>query len=189
MILKQDRYELGRADTADLCFRDVAGLSRKHLAFERDGNNWVVRDLGSTNGTFVNGTQLSGSQVLKPKDRVTAGELSVVYSEGAAPANQTVVFIEKTAETTEETSMTSSLDGLEEESKSAVSAHVDALIRAGRELAGHMPLDKVFDLILDLSVDAAGASRGVLMTLEEGELQVRSRKAQVSASARTCAIW
>lgn len=176
MILKQDRYELGRADTADLCFRDVAGLSRKHLAFERDGNNWVVRDLGSTNGTFVNGTQLSGSQVLKPKDRVTAGELSVVYSEGAAPANQTVVFIEKTAETTEETSMTSSLDGLEEESKSAVSAHVDALIRAGRELAGHMPLDKVFDLILDLSVDAVGASRGVLMTLEEGELQVRSSK-------------
>jgi phosphoserine phosphatase RsbU/P len=176
VILKQDRYELGRADTNDLCFRDVAGLSRKHLAFERDGTNWAVRDLGSTNGTFLNGTQLTGSQVLKPKDRVTAGELSVVYSEGAAPANQTVVFIEKTAETTEETSMTSSFDGLEEESKSAVSAHVDALIRAGRELAGHMPLDKVFDLILDLSVDAVGASRGVLMTLEEGELQVRSSK-------------
>ena len=176
MILKQDRYELGRADTNDLCFRDVAGLSRKHLAFERDGTNWVVRDLGSTNGTFVNGTQLTGTQVLKPKDRVTAGELSVVYSEGAAPAAQTVVFIEKSAETTEEASMTSSLDGLEEESKSAVSAHVDALIRAGRELAGHMPLDKVFDLILDLSVEAVGASRGVLMTLEEGELQVRSSK-------------
>ncbi|HUJ50307.1 MAG TPA: FHA domain-containing protein, partial [Bryobacteraceae bacterium] len=150
VILKQDRYELGRADTNDLCFRDVAGLSRKHMVFERDGTTWVVRDLGSTNGTFVNGTQLSGTHVLKPKDRVTAGELSVVFSEGGAAANQTVVFIEKAATTTEETSMTGSFDALEEESKSAVGAHVEALIRAGRELAGHMPLDKLFDLILDL---------------------------------------
>lgn len=177
VMLKQDRYEVGRADTNDLSFREVAGLSRKHLVFERDGSNWVVRDLGSTNGTFVNGTQLSGTQVLKPKDRVTAGELSVVFSEGgAAAANQTVVFIEKAATTTEETSMTGSFDALEEESKSAVGAHVEALIRAGRELAGHMPLDKLFDLILDLSVEAVGASRGVLMTLEEGELQVRASK-------------
>jgi sigma-B regulation protein RsbU (phosphoserine phosphatase) len=176
VVLKQDRYELGRADTNDLCFRDVAGLSRKHMVFERAENNWTVRDLGSTNGTFVNGSQLTGTHTLKPKDRVTAGELSVVFSEGGAAVNQTVVFIEKPSSTTQETSMTSSLDVLEEENKSAVSAHVEALIRAGRELAGHMPLDKLFDLILDLSVEAVGAARGVLMTLEEGELQVRASK-------------
>ncbi len=176
MILKQDRYELGRADTNDLCFRDVAGLSRKHMVFERDGANWTVRDLGSTNGTYVNGAQLSGTHILKPKDQVKAGELSVVFSEGGAAVNQTVVFVEKRSTTEQETSMTSSLDVLGEESKSAVSAHVEALIRAGRELAGHMPLDKLFDLILNLSVEAVGASRGVLMTLEEGELQVRSSK-------------
>ena len=176
VILKQDRYELGRADTNDLCFRDVAGLSRKHMVFERAGNNWTVRDLGSTNGTFVNGSQLTGTHTLKAKDRVTAGELSVVFSEGGAAVNQTVVFIEKPSATAHETTMTSSLDVLEEENKSAVSAHVEALIRAGRELAGHMPLDKLFDLILDLSVEAVGAARGVLMTLEEGELQVRASK-------------
>ena len=177
VILKQDRYELGRAETNDLCFRDVTGLSRKHMAFEWDGQNWTVRDLGSTNGTFVNGTQLTGTHVLKPKDRITAGDLSVEFSEGAVAANRTVVFIEKDAgTTTEEASITSSLDALEQESKSASSAHVEALIRAGRELAGHMPLDKLFDLILNLSVEAVGASRGVLMTLEDGELQVRASK-------------
>jgi len=177
IILKQDRYELGRADTNDLCFREVAGLSRKHLVFERDGANWVVRDLGSTNGTFVNGTQVSGTHVLRPRDKVTAGELSVVFSEGGAPAAQTVVFVEKPAATTQETTMTESLEGvLAAEHKVVGSAHTQALVRAGRELAGHMPLDKLFELILNLSVEAVGASRGVLMTLEQGELQVRASK-------------
>jgi phosphoserine phosphatase RsbU/P len=177
VILKQDRYELGRADTNDLCFREVAGLSRKHLVFERDGSNWLVRDLGSTNGTFVNGTAVAGSQVLRPRDKVTAGELSLVFSEGGAPAAQTVVFVEKPAATTQETTMTESLDGvLDAEQKVAGGGHVQALIHAGRELAGHMPLDKLFDLILNLSVEAVGASRGVLMTLEDGELQPRASK-------------
>src|SRR5579862_5175709 len=112
VILKQDRYELGRADSNDLCFREVAGLSRKHLVFERDGSNWVVRDLGSTNGTFVNGTAVSGKHILRPRDKVTAGELSVVFSNGGAPAAQTVVFIEKPAATTQETTMTESLSGV-----------------------------------------------------------------------------
>src|SRR5579862_4469888 len=173
VILKQDRYELGRADSNDLCFREVAGLSRKHLVFERAGANWAVRDLGSTNGTFVNGAQVEGVQVLKPRDKVTAGELTVVYSEGGAPAAQTVIFVEKPAATTQETTMTESLDGvLAAEGKVvAGSGHTEALVRAGRELAGHMPLDKLFELILNLSVDAVGASRGILMTLEDGELQ------------------
>lgn len=178
MPLKQERYELGRADTNDLCFRDVAGLSRKHLVFERQGPDWVVRDLGSTNGTYVNGSQLTGTHVLRPKDRVTAGELTLVFSDGAPAAAKTVVFVEKpSAATHQTTTMTESLDGvLAAQSKVAASGHTEALIRAGRELAGHMPLDKLFELILNLSVDAVGAARGVLMILDEGELQVRASK-------------
>ena len=53
---------------------------------------------------------------------------------------------------------------------------MQAFIRAGRELVGHMPLEKLFELILDLSVEAVRASRGVLMTLEDGELLVRASK-------------
>src|SRR6202049_3043565 len=95
--LEGEKYELGRAESNALCFQDVVGLSRKHLVFERDGTNWVVRDLGSTNGTFVNGARISGVQILRSKDRVNVGELSIVFNEPAAPAppaNRTVVFIE-----------------------------------------------------------------------------------------------
>ncbi len=177
MTLQQDHYDIGRAEANTLCFRDVLGLSRKHLALDRDGSNWTVRDLGSTNGTFVNGTQITAPQVLKPKDRVTAGELTLTFSDGPTPAAHTVVFVEKPAAAGQETTMTESLDGIQaEETEAAGSGHNKALIRAGRELAGHMPLDKLFDLIMDLSVEAVGASRGVLMTLDDGQLQVRASK-------------
>ena len=48
-----------------------------------------------------------------------------------------------------------------------------ALIRAGRELAGNMPLAELFKLIMNLSMEAVGAARGVLMTLEGEELVVQ----------------
>ena len=72
--------------------------------------------------------------------------------------------------------MSESFEGLIAEESEEGSRHMQALITAGRELATHLPLNKLFDLILDLSVEAAGAARGVLMTLEDGELQVRSTK-------------
>jgi sigma-B regulation protein RsbU (phosphoserine phosphatase) len=49
-----------------------------------------------------------------------------------------------------------------------------ALIHAGRVLATHLPLSELFQLILDLSVEAVGATRGLLMTMENGALQVRA---------------
>jgi phosphoserine phosphatase RsbU/P len=175
ITLTRDCYELGRADSADICF-DVQGLSRRHLAIKREGGNWAVNDLGSTNGTFVNGTRIAAPHVLVRGDRVTAGDLSMIFSSvdaRPAQANQTVMFVEKTSAPV----ITASLDTvLTEESESSESGHTKALIRAGRELAGQMPLDKLFDLILSLSVEAVGASRGALMTLEDGELQIRASK-------------
>jgi hypothetical protein len=49
---------------------------------------------------------------------------------------------------------------------------VSALIRAGRELVTHHPLEGLFSVILELSLSAVEARRGVILTLEEGELVV-----------------
>ena len=48
-----------------------------------------------------------------------------------------------------------------------------ALIKAGRELAGHRPLEELFPLIMDLTMEAVMAGRGILMTLDGAELRVR----------------
>jgi serine phosphatase RsbU (regulator of sigma subunit) len=51
-------------------------------------------------------------------------------------------------------------------------------VRAGRELSGHLPLEELFRLIMDLSIDAVGAARGVLMTIEGEELVVRAARGE-----------
>jgi serine phosphatase RsbU (regulator of sigma subunit) len=102
--------------------------------------------------------------------------VTLVYREREESAGEAVVFTDETSATADATTMTESLQGLIGEASGQSSRHMQAIITAGRELATHLPLNKLFDLILDLSVEAAGAARGVLMTFENEELQVRSTK-------------
>jgi len=70
--LTTERISVGRASAADLCFAEDAGLSRQHFAFEIQGDDWTVQDLGSKNGTFVNNIPLKARLILNPGDRITA---------------------------------------------------------------------------------------------------------------------
>jgi phosphoserine phosphatase RsbU/P len=176
--LEAPRYRVGRAESNELSYPSVAGLSREHLAIEREGSHWVARDLGSTNGSLVNGERISEPRILRSGDRIKAGPVTLVFEEIEKPSAKAVVFTDEASATTGATTITESLRGLIAEESEEGSRHMQALITAGRELATHLPLNKLFDLILDLSVEAAGAARGVLMTLENGELQVRSTKGQ-----------
>ena len=63
---------LGRDPECDRLIDDPAA-SRRHCAFTlRQGRVWV-EDLGSRNGTFLNGTRLSNAQPLKAGDRLALG--------------------------------------------------------------------------------------------------------------------
>jgi pSer/pThr/pTyr-binding forkhead associated (FHA) protein len=48
-------------------------VSRRHAAFREADDQLAIEDLGSTNGTFVNGRRLTGVGVLAPGDRVRFG--------------------------------------------------------------------------------------------------------------------
>ena len=75
---------LGRDDTADIVLDDP-GISRRHseIRVTNDGPHLVtsIRDLGSTNGTFVNGERIT-SQRLADGDRVTVGRTTVTFRAG-----------------------------------------------------------------------------------------------------------
>lgn len=189
--LDADHYTLGRAQGNDLCYAEDASLSRRHLAIDREGSNWAVTDLQSKNGTLVNGVRLEGQHLLQPGDRLTVGQLIISFVDPARPANESVVFVPGAArELDRSATVMTSLEGLlSGESTGEVAQRagatfdarrafdlpiVRALIRAGRELAGHQPLEELFQLILELSIDAVGAERGVLMTIEGGRLQSRA---------------
>src|SRR5580692_9379850 len=173
LALDRERYTLGRSSANELCYPEDAGLSRQHLALEKDGDTWLVRDLGSKNGTFVNGLRITSPHPLSKNDRVTAGHIALDFGENSLPPpiDHTVIFIEGvTAPASASTTVATSLKGvLSQEKEIDGGPQMRALIRAGRELAGNMPLAELFKLIMNLSVEAVGATRGVLMTLEGAE--------------------
>ena len=73
---------IGRGSESDLQLLDQ-GVSRKHVNVEFDGMFATVHDLGSTNGTTVNGHPV-GSQVLRHGDVVRVGHTKLVFAQDTA---------------------------------------------------------------------------------------------------------
>ena len=64
---------LGRDPACAIVIDDDAYISQRHVRFYDYEGQPMVEDLGSTNGTFHNGSKLTGSKLLHPGDRVQAG--------------------------------------------------------------------------------------------------------------------
>jgi serine phosphatase RsbU (regulator of sigma subunit) len=195
--LDQDRISLGRSAQNVLSYPDDVGLSRQHLAITRKGDGWIVEDLGSKNGSLLNGDPLKTATPFKPGDRVAAGHLTIEFAGAERAADEkTVVFVESVAPlsqsaTTVEANLEAVLGGPSDDlNKTHVmtgNPQTWALIRAGRELVGFRPLSELFDVILDLSIEAVLAGRGVLLTVEGERLQVRAARGdgfQISSTVR-----
>ena len=75
LVLDGGRVTAGRGTGCDLVVRDTT-VSREHAAFVLRGDTWWVLDLGSTNGTRVNGLRAAEHPVV-PGDRVELGDVVV----------------------------------------------------------------------------------------------------------------
>jgi diguanylate cyclase (GGDEF)-like protein len=78
--LGQATFEIGRSSRSDLPI-DQESISRHHARITFDGQRHVVEDLGSTNGTFVNDTNVK-RQALKDGDQVKLGRSILKYMAG-----------------------------------------------------------------------------------------------------------
>ncbi|HEX2909497.1 MAG TPA: NHLP bacteriocin export ABC transporter permease/ATPase subunit [Chloroflexia bacterium] len=89
MVLPLNKpVKVGRGKDCELRLNDPS-VSRHHAIFELDSNlNYSVTDLGSTNGTQLNGQSIKGKHPLRPGDRLTFGEFEFLYErvEGLALA-------------------------------------------------------------------------------------------------------
>lgn len=73
--LSQSPFRIGRSPDADAQVEDLR-LSRQHaeISFDSRGSFWI-RDLGSTNGTYVNGQPIDGQTAVRQGDRISLGGL------------------------------------------------------------------------------------------------------------------
>lgn len=89
--LTQPVISIGRDYSNDFVINDVE-ISRKHARLTAQGGSYIIEDMGSTNGTFVNGQRLMGPHMMRPGEVIAFGEsVRLVFEAYQFDPNATVV--------------------------------------------------------------------------------------------------
>jgi hypothetical protein len=78
MVVGPAGATLGRSRKCDIVVDDP-NVSREHAEIRPRGGSWVLRDLGSTNGSSINGRRTDGAEVLKPGDEIELGTSTMTF--------------------------------------------------------------------------------------------------------------
>jgi len=78
LSVKTPVVNIGRADYNDIVLPDES-VSTSHAKLQRREGVWVLVDLESTNGTFIDGDQIKGEAPLAPGATVRFGEIALVF--------------------------------------------------------------------------------------------------------------
>jgi len=77
-LLDADLTTVGRHPDADIFLDDVT-VSRRHAEFLRNGTEFEVKDLGSLNGTYLDGNRISGTVTLHDGAEVQVGKFRLTF--------------------------------------------------------------------------------------------------------------
>jgi pSer/pThr/pTyr-binding forkhead associated (FHA) protein len=89
--LDADRVTVGKDEGNNVTLSSDPTASRLHAAFERFGSGWCVIDLGSRNGTHVNGERILGPRALHPGDEILIGGTRLVFRDDAGRKQSTTL--------------------------------------------------------------------------------------------------
>ena len=77
-VLDTERITIGRQSGCSIVIRD-SNVSREPVQLRRRPHGWTVRDIGSTNGTKLNGVRVEGEQTLANGDIIMLGAIKVTF--------------------------------------------------------------------------------------------------------------
>ena len=179
--VEADSVVIGRATTCDLVLADRY-LSRQHARIVRRGDRWSIEDLGSRNGTLVNGDRIEGSTDLSLRDVVQLSASLLTVSEIAQDsAGQTKDEAQTTglpsatilrpasdliAHSEREVAATATADELRSQA-----SRLRLLNEVHDALSRSIELDELLDLILDSAFKQLKPEEGaVFLKTPEGDL-------------------
>ncbi len=84
--LGEQPLAVGRGETADIIIDDAA-LSRRHFLISRQGNGYLLKDLNSQNGTWVDGKRAEAT-FLRHHDCILAGRTLFLFAEPRQPRSE-----------------------------------------------------------------------------------------------------
>lgn len=188
--LVEEETSIGRHPDCHIVV-DAGAVSRFHAKVVRQGDQFSVVDLGSRNGTFLNGQLLTGSQVLREGDRIRISDIELIFHSDSVPefaSNGTsevvfsgssfgIVMVDDDSDSSRVVSpqveFEKSGDGLK--MRATPEAKLEALLKINRNLSHTLSLDEVLPGILDsLFSIFPSADRGfIVMQTDDGGLQTR----------------
>ncbi|HXE53162.1 MAG TPA: FHA domain-containing protein, partial [Tepidisphaeraceae bacterium] len=176
---KGRRYEL--PDSPALVGRESRSLplsdntvSRRHCELLPVDGEWVVRDLGSSNGTYVNGGRVMATAPLKIGDQIRVGRTLMVF--GAQPGvsrtssrNVSLEGAESGMDSAIMHTVPSSDDSLVlavPEPAAAAMANLKILYQLAAAFGSSFDVDQVLEVVMDLVFEHVKADRGVILLLD-----------------------
>jgi len=134
-------------------------VSRRHAEIFRDATDYSLRDLGSRNGTFLNGEPVTGPVRLKPGDAINAGNCLIVFQ----PPTPTLLM-EKEGETP---SSTMSLARPRLEKLRAPLEMLTTVAEIARQIVMDLPLERTLQSILEICLDRTSGERAAILVFDE----------------------
>ncbi len=178
--LKSPEVSIGRAPENDLPLADHC-CSGRHAVITSKERGYSIRDLGSKNGTFVNGKRIQEETLLRLGDEVLIGSTKIVFGRDVSTQ---VEMLEGTSLTQNfdsilqvkdilkkpvlERTTGARMSAVEVERSQRQQEVLAVLNEVSQALIYHFPLDELLDHIMDLITKHIPMDRGVLM-LKEGK--------------------
>ena len=167
--LAKERVTIGRSRDSDIFLPDQ-WLSRHHAEILKKDVTFFVHDLGSKNGTLLNGEPVQGDRRLRHGDVITLGEHVLTFStadveEDSQPPEGTRIFSAK------ELSDIKTRPSIDPEELLRQNRVLEVLSQAARSLLAHRPLPDLFEDVLNLLFAAVPCERGAILLLEGQPLE------------------
>lgn len=154
---------IGRASECVIPIKDRY-LSRLHAELVAVGSAWVLKDLGSANGTYLNGNRVEQDMPLKSGDRIRMGDTEIVFE---TPEHNTDRFL-AVAVTAERPSIAIAIHDIDKAPlESADVARLQTLNTLARDLIEDRPMNELFGFIVDRVMEHLKPSRAAIALLAD----------------------
>jgi HD-GYP domain-containing protein (c-di-GMP phosphodiesterase class II) len=168
-----DILRAGRLASLEIVLDDTS-VSRRHAEVRSTDQGWQVRDLGSTNGTFVNGVRLGTTErPLKPRDVIQFGKVALTVETIEEEAGENEPKLDSLlVEATSRASWEDALQGM----ALRPGEQLVALLRAGRHLVAIESEKELLHSILSDAVAVLDAQRGAIVLADgpNSELKIQA---------------